>query len=131
MGLVERVTDSGLILREREDGLAVARALREYDRDLSLVVDSHGLWRVYAGDVFVCDWSDADGSPLPLTMGLLDKIKLLDKNTSSKAPDPDELNARQQAATQAQKARDLEAIEAEFLPILETNRLSVRIPREV
>jgi hypothetical protein len=92
MGLVERVTDSGLILREREDGLAVARALREYDRDLSLVVDSHGLWRVYAGDAFVCDWSDRDGTPLPLTMGLLDKIKLLDKNTSSKAPDPDELN---------------------------------------
>jgi hypothetical protein len=64
-------------------------------------------------------------------MGLLDKIKLLDKNTSSKAPDPDELNGRQQAATQAQKARDLEAIEAEFLPILETNRLSVSVPRDL
>src|SRR4051795_9638587 len=96
MGLVERVTDSGLILRESGDGSAVARALREHDPELSLQVDQFGLWRVYARDTFVCAWEDADG-PLPLSMGLVEKVKQLDRNTASKAPDADELNARNQA----------------------------------
>jgi hypothetical protein len=103
MGLVERVTDSGLILRE-EGGAAVARALSEYDRDLSLVVDTQGLWRVYARDALVCAWADRDGNPLPLSMGLLDKIKQLDRNT---VPGPGPGRAERTAAGRRHRRRRL------------------------
>src|SRR5437763_514868 len=105
MGLVQSVTDSGLVLLEREDGAAVAAALKRYDSELSLqanLIPGHRdpLWRVYRTvgsehrDVFVTAWQDAEGKPLPLSMRLLDRIKELDRNTRSEAENADKLNER-------------------------------------
>jgi hypothetical protein len=127
--LAESITDSGLVLLEgREDGAQVARELRRYDPALCLRVDVNGLWRVYRTvgsehrDVFICAWQDAGGVPLPLSMRLLDKIKQLDRNTRSPAPDPDELNARLRRETERQYQSDTEAIISEVNPILEGKR---------
>ena len=74
------------------DGAAVERALKQLDPDLSLQgwpSQSLGciLWKVvrYAGPdrppETVCVWQSDRGEPYPLSSGILDMVRQLDKNT--------------------------------------------------
>jgi len=108
MGLVYSRSQSGLVVAEQGgDEAAIARALKEYDPDLRLLppgVDLNGTdrrhYRVVAyrgGDRpprAVCAWATDSGEPLPLSSRLLDKVKLLDRNTRTPYPTADEQNER-------------------------------------
>ena len=94
-------TDGGLVIaQEGESAAAVARELQRHDSDLQLRLSPSGYWKVYrqvAGDKpleFVCAWMDSSGNAYPLTMGLVDLVKMLDRNTRVAAPDVDKMNAR-------------------------------------
>lgn len=135
MGLVSRVTDSGVVLYE-EGGSTVARALQDYDDQLHLARDGHGLWRVYRTvgsehrDVFICAWQDAQGKPLPLSMGLLEKVRQLDRNTREPAPDPDALNEAVQAELQRDRMREWQALYDDHAPIVQKKRSGIVIPEK-
>ena len=122
MGLVYHRTDSGLVLAEHgQDEAAVARALKEHDRDLRLVPqrsDAYGhiyysVYR-YAGSErdaeFVCAWQNESGEPRPLSFGLVDLVKQLDKNTRSRYLSDDERNTRKREREAKQEERDREAL---------------------
>ncbi len=121
-GLVYSRTDSGLVLAEHgQDEAAVARLLKQHDRDLRLVPqrsDSYGriyyaVYR-YAGSErdaeFVCAWVGEDGQPLPLSSRILDMVQQLDRNGRGAYVDEDERNARlreRRALDEAQATEDL------------------------
>lgn len=123
MGLVYSQSQSGLVVAEHGgDEAAVARALREYDRDLRLLppgVDLHGTdrrhYRVVAyrgGDrppLQVCTWEH------PLSMRLLDKVKELDRNTRSTYLSEDDRNARHREQLAKRTADEAEALISEYL----------------
>lgn len=118
------MTDGGLVLPSfGMDEAAIWSALKEIDPDLILVKpgavfasrpgrEQFG-YRVYrkAGSdrepEFVCFWGDDYGNPYPdLSSGLIDRVKMLDKNTRGRQLDDlarDEIR-RQQAAGRAQDA---------------------------
>jgi hypothetical protein len=99
-------TDSGLVLAEHgSDEAAVARELLRHDPDLRLERAIHPdtqthFWKVlrYVGSErpleFICDWLDADRNPLPLSMRLLDRVKMHDRNSPMATLDEDTANAR-------------------------------------
>lgn len=102
-------TDSGLLVAEGQTSggeRAVARALKDHDRDLRLVPQfSQSLgqyWAVYVDRGsdrpadFLMAWLDPDGKPLPPSMRLVEMVKQLDKNSPVKAANPDELNRARQ-----------------------------------
>jgi hypothetical protein len=45
-------------------------------------------------------WATPEGDPLPLSSAILEKCKMLDKNTRAEKKDPDALNARLRAEGQ-------------------------------
>lgn len=90
------------------DEQAVARQLRDYDPDLRLVpqgvVGRQIVYKVYryAGSdrpaEFVCFWGDeATGEPWPLSSGLLDRVRELDKNTRANYLSAEAREARRRA----------------------------------
>lgn len=103
--LVESRTSSGLIVREEAaDHASVARALREHDDQLRLVPQAVGdelVWTVLrfeGGDrpaTIVCKWFDYErGEALPLSHRLVERVKMLDRNTRGRVADEDAANRR-------------------------------------
>lgn len=101
MGLVFSETTSGLSAAfMASDEASVRAALKQHDRDLNLEwkrVDGTHIWYVtkYLGserrDEWICDW-ELNGEPLPLSHGLVQRIKDLDLNSRAPIVDPEQLN---------------------------------------
>lgn len=111
MSLVyERQGNGLLVARDTapSDEKAVARQLRDYDPDLRLVpqgvVGRQIAYKVYryAGSdrpaEFICFWGDAAiGEPYPLSSGLLDRVRELDRNSRARYASAEELNEKRRA----------------------------------
>lgn len=119
-------SESGLILaRETSDAPALERALKQIDRDLSLQgwprVDGPTLWKVvrYCGPdrppETIASWINDQGDPMPLTEGLLDLVRRLDRNSRGDYVDPDEKNRRLKDLLDKEWDRDAEAIQQDWL----------------
>lgn len=113
-------SESGLILaREEMGGPALERALKQIDLDLALQAwprpDGPPLWKVvrYAGPdrppETIASWVDERGEPLPLTEGLLDVVRRLDRNSRGEYVDPEEKNRRFRELVERDWERDTEA----------------------
>jgi len=107
---------SGLYVPSQgSDETAVRRMLKEYDPDLRLVPrgQHYSVYR-YAGSErpaeLVCTWADDQGRGLPLSSGVLEKVKMLDRNTRFKAPDADEQNAALKASKAKQQEDETQAL---------------------
>ena len=105
MGFVHERTDSGLLVaRKSGEGAAVADALRDHDRELRLVPQwSQAIgqyWAVYRYQgserpaKLVCVWVDHERQEAkPLSHGLVDRVKELDRNGQGNTQSADEANA--------------------------------------
>lgn len=137
--LAYRQDDSGLVLAESicRDESQVVAALKEIDPRLALQkerANAEGGWkyrvlRVWSEDqppTPILTWTDSYGNPLPLTFGLIDKVKIhmLGFRGNDYYVSADEHNAKVQAERDKQRADDLAAIRDEHLPRL-SGRLSV------
>lgn len=137
--LAYRQEDNGLVVAETitRDEAAVTRALKEIDPRLALQKEPanvEGGWkykvlRVWSEDqppTPILTWTDQFGNPLPLTFGLIDKVKIhmLGFRGNDYYVSADEHNAKLEAAREKQKRDDLAAIRDEHLPRLQ-GRLSV------
>lgn len=133
MDLAYRHSDSGLVLAEHicRDESQVVSALKEIDPRLALqkeAANAEGGWkykvlRVWSEDhppTPILTWTDDYGNPLPLTFGLIDKVKIhmLGFRGNDYYVSADEHNEKLQAARDKQKADDLAAIRDEHLPRL-------------
>ena len=101
------------------DEAAVRRLLRDYDPDLRLVPrgQHYSVYRYTGGDrpaEFVLAWTDNDGNGLPLSSAILDKVKLLDRNTRSKAPDADELEHKRKLQLLKKEQSDAEDVRDDY-----------------
>ena len=104
---------NGLVVAENACGEPeVAARLRQFDRQLVLTweVDEHHqarVWRVFkrmGSDrpaVWICDWRDDYGNPLPLSSRLVDRVRDLSMN--SRAPKPDAETHNQRLREEADK----------------------------
>lgn len=102
MGTSYLQLESGLIVPQEGGGWAtIQAALKQHDQHLELGQVA-GVWKVYfraSPDLppeFLCDWRDPDGTPRELSMGLVDKVRQLDRNAREKAPTEDELERKRQ-----------------------------------
>jgi hypothetical protein len=99
-------SDSGLLVPHLAGGEAdISRALREHDPDLRLVPQASAslgvYWSVYryAGSdrpaEHVCSWVDYQrDTPKPLSHGLVEHVRSLDRNLRGPVVDHDAANAR-------------------------------------
>jgi len=118
--LVYSKTDSGLLVAEESaEGAAVARALRDHDSELRLVPQhSESLggryWAVYryAGSEKpaepVCTWLGENGEPIPLSFGLVEKVKRLDRSSRDETPEADAANAALKVSNDRERDRRVE-----------------------
>ena len=115
------LTGGGLLVPEGALESAVARALKEHDRDLRLVPqdsDAFGtrIYKVYKWNgpdreaTFILGWWDENLRPLPLSMNIVDLVKHHDKNTVGRPRDEDELDREFRAQKRKDYLRDAEAI---------------------
>lgn len=102
MGTSYLQLESGLVIAQQGDGWAtVQAALKQHDSHLELG-QINEVWKVYfraSADLppeFLCDWRDPDGTPRELSMGLVDKVRQLDRNSRERAPGEDELNRQRE-----------------------------------
>lgn len=139
MALAYRRDDkSGLVLaEEHRDEARLSHALKQIDDRLVLQrekADVEGGWKYRVLRVWseehpptpVLTWTDEYGRPLPLTDGLLDKVKIhmLGFRGNDYYVDADEHNRRHQERIDRQLAADLEAVADEHRGRL-SGRLSV------
>lgn len=114
-------SESGLVLaRERSDSATLERQLKQIDRELALQawpsLDGPPTWKVvrYCGPdrppETICSWVTGEGDPLPLTEGILDMVRQLDRNTRSDYDDADARNEKFKAKLAKQTERDEEAL---------------------
>lgn len=113
MTLVYSGTGSGLVVAEHACGEPeVAHLLRQLDRRLVLtweVDEEHHarVWRVFrrmGSDrpaVWICDWRDDYGNPLPLSSRLVDRVR--DLSVNSRAPKPDAQAHNERVRAEADK----------------------------
>ena len=125
MGLVYTRRDDGLVLAQAsQDEAAVARALKQHDPELRLVPQESEVlgkrcYKVYryAGSErpaeFILAWVK-DGDPLPLSMGLVDAVKALDRNSRVEYLNEDERDALERERRDKQTAADIEDIRSDW-----------------
>lgn len=138
MDLAYRQDDNGLVVAETtRDESAITRALKEIDPRLALQKERasiEGGWRYKVLRVWsedqpptpILTWTDSYGNPLPLTDGIIDKVRvhMLGFRANDFYVSADEHNEKLQAARDKQRRDDVEAIASEHLPRL-SGRLSV------
>lgn len=122
MTLVYSSTGSGLVVAEQACGEPEATAmLRRLDPQLVLTweVDEDcraRVWRVFkrmGSDrpaVWVCDWRDDHGRPLPLSSRLADRVRDLSVNSRAPKPDAETHNERVRAEAEKQHREELDEI---------------------
>lgn len=122
----------GLLVAEHgADAVSVERALKDHDRSLLLIPPGvqfadrpqRNGWRVYrkaGGDrppEFLCFWGDDHANPYPLSHGLVDLVKQMDRNTRARYLDDIAANAIRQAEIDKRVERDNEALKDDYLPM--------------
>lgn len=123
MGQAFLQLESGVVVaQEGGDYAAVKAALKRNDQNLELG-SVKGVWKVYyryGGEphqvTFVCDWRDPDGTPRPLTMGLVDKVRSLDRNSRERALTEEELERKRAEQLAKHKADLMEAVIEDTTP---------------
>lgn len=137
MGFVTRGTQSGLVLAEEaQDELRLSRALKQIDD--KLVLQRHpgnveGGWvykvlKVVSEDqpaVRITTWADEYGRPLPLSSGLLDRVKGQMLGARNQVEDPDEYNKRLKERREAEKLSALEQVSEEHRAKVERGSVTV------
>jgi hypothetical protein len=121
LSLVHSQLGSGLVVAsEAMDEASVRRALKQHDPDLALTPDvddetGRVVWtvmkRVGEGRMVVCRWrdeTDPERRPLPLSHGLVEKVKRLDLNSRAPRVDVEAENLRLQ---EKGREEDIEQIE--------------------
>lgn len=131
MSLVYSERGGLLVAEHGADAVSVERALKDHDRDLLLIppgvqfadMPQRGGWRVYrkaGGDrppEFICFWGTDHGDPYPLSHGIVDKVKELDRNSRAKAVDDAVANAMRDAEIAKKVAADNEALNSDYVPL--------------
>lgn len=144
MALAYRNDESGLVVAEHTvDEARLGRALKEIDDRLVLQKERanvEGGWkyrvlRVWSEDhppTPIITWTDEYGHALPLTWGLIDKVKIhmLGFRGNDFYVDPDDHNRRHQEKLDRQIAADHAAIAAEHRPRL-SGRTSVSMSGKI
>jgi hypothetical protein len=130
--LIQRTHESGLVVAEQAmDEARLQRDLKDFDRRLVLqwrppyyvvvcVVSEH-----YAP--VVATWMDIYGNPLPLSSGLLEKVKAWHVGARNQPETVDEFNERLRAEIERDRANEDEAIWADHAPYLRRGRVSVSL----
>lgn len=132
-------TDSGLVLAERSaDEAAISRALAEIDPELVLVrqidpVFNRWSWRVNCVSPrgqydLVCVWEDENREPLPLSSALVEKVKMLRRDSRAAYVDSEARNEIRRQEIAKQEERDLEASISDLEPRARSGRLPI-LPR--
>lgn len=128
--LTRWTTESGLVVAEHaSDEAAISRALKQFDSRLTLQfrppfyvvvcqVNDH-----YAP--VIATWMDLAGKPLPLSSGLVEKVKAWHVGARNRPETVDEYNDRRQAELERDKARALEQIRDDHRPYIERGRVQV------
>ena len=123
---------NGLLVTEMSgDERAIRHALKQLDDQLILdrdVDEEHGVWvwkvhRRVGGDrppLPVCSWRDTYGNPLPLTGGLIEEVKRLREQDTSRLVDLH--NAKMKADEQARLESELIEAARGALPVVEGKR---------
>lgn len=116
MGTSYLQLESGLVVPQAGAGWATVKAaLKQHDPHLELG-EIGGVWKVYyraSEDLppqFLCDWRDPDGTPRELSMGLVDKVRSLDRNSRGRAPTEDQLEQKRQQDRRKHWERESEAL---------------------
>lgn len=130
MTLVRRATKSGLIVAEQSaDEAALGRALRQIDDRLALqfrppyyvvvcqVNDHHA--------PVVATWMDIHGKPLPLSSGLVEKVRMWRLDARNKPMGVDEHNERRLAEIEKDRANMYEALRDDHRAGIERGRVAV------
>ena len=132
MPLHHRGTESGLVVAEEVIGEpAFKHALEQFDARLSLQfrppyyvvvcqVNDH-----YAP--VIATWMDLNGNPLPLSSGLVEKVKAWHVGARNRPETVDEFNARRQAELERDIARELEAIRDDHRPYVDRGRVQITL----
>lgn len=137
MGFVTRGTETGLVLAEEAgDELRLSRALKQIDD--RLVLQRHPgkvaggfvykVLRIVSEDhpaEYVTTWADEYGNPLPLSSGLIEKVKSRMLCARNQGVDADEYNAKLVADRQKTREMALAAVVETHAPGIERGRLSV------
>lgn len=129
---VYRTHESGLVVAEQAmDEARLQRALKEFDRRLVLQ------WRppyyvvvCAMSDQYapvVATWMDLSGKPLPLSSGLVEKVKAWHVGARNRPETVDEYNARVGAELERDRQRDAEAIFDDHRPYLQRGRVQVSL----
>ena len=116
--------------QEGRDEAAIRAELKAYDPHLCLVKQptSRGIaYQVWyratdSAANSILTWCDPDGTPRPLSSGLMEEVRKLDKNTYGPSLDPDAMNK----AMKEKKALERQIEEEEY--IRETEKRGKRSP---
>lgn len=138
MGLVQRTHESGLVVAEESaDEAALGHALKQIDRAYVLQKnpdgDTPGLYVVACvvnedePPIRILAWADGNGEPLPLSSGLVEKVKAWHVGARNRPETVDEYNARVGAELERDRQRDAEAIFDDHRPYLQRGRVQVSL----
>jgi len=124
--------ESGVVVAQTGAGYpAVQAALKRHDNGLELGQVA-GCWKVYFryGSEphqvsFLCDWRDPDGTPRELSMGLVEKVQALDRNTINSPPTEDELERKRQEALRKHRDEQAEQLADDY----KRKTISTSLPR--
>ncbi len=137
MSLVYTPNDHGLLVAStRASGGEIARMLKEYDRNLRLIpqfADGRQRWEVWFDRgpsleaVFVFAWIDPDGTPRPLSTGILDEARRHDKISGERLKTADQLNEEHRERTEKERALIRENIEDDNRAYYERGKVTVAL----
>lgn len=112
--------NSGLAVPyQRGDEATIAKELRDYDSHLRLIPQGYRngqtVYKVFyragpehASVLFT--WADEQGNPLPLSSAIVEKVKMLDKNSRYEKKDPDTMNEALRASRAKEQEEEIQSI---------------------
>lgn len=127
------ISDRGglLVVENAADYQSVRAALRDHDRHLRLIPPGvmfdgrpaperfgYRVYRWAGGDVppeFICFWGNDRGDPYPLSHGLVEMVKMLDRNTRAAYVSDAVHNEQLRQERLRQVDRDNEALQSEYV----------------
>jgi hypothetical protein len=135
--LIQRVHESGLVLAEESaDEARLSHALKEIDHRYVLQLnpggDTPGVYVVSCivnedqPAVRMLAWADDDGTPRPLSSGLIEEVKKWRPEARGRrGPNADEHNEQLKQETERQRREQLAAISDDHRPKIERGRVTV------
>jgi hypothetical protein len=134
---VQRLHESGLVLAEESaDEAGLSRAIKEIDRRYVLQKNPDGdRPDLYVVSCIVSEeeppirmlaWADDDGTPLPLSSGLVDEVKKWRPEARSRrGPDADERNRQHRERISRERQEQLAEVTADHRGRVSKGRLTV------